>query len=192
MHPSGVDESDAVPVLRQLDEFSREQLGLSLPSFAPEVAMWAARLIYQISRFVICRDLGQEAIRMATSEPCPAPHGPETDWSADLTLRHLPALCKLARQVSNADPLLEVIRRLAAEWPLSSAGIPGLTGLRTDSIYSHPALLRLYADRVLAAGDTSRLGHRKLDAVLRADLGLHPDLAPAFAAKLFEDCHDTR
>ena len=80
---------------------------------------------------------------------------------------------------------------IAAAWPLSSVGINGLDNLRLESFADDSALLRLYADRIMAAGDASRLGDPRVDDLLRADLGLHHELAPAIAAKLFEKRHDT-
>ena len=183
-----VDDSDAVPVLQQLDGFAREELALDLPDFVPSAALWAARLFHQLCRFVVCRDIPIEQINAACAVVCPEGRGPDTDWSADLTLRHLPRLLQLARHLSNADPLVEQIKQVATAWPLSSVGIAGLgeTKLDLESFIHHPGLRRLYADRIFAAGDLSRLGHPQLDELLRADLGLHRELAPAIAEKLFQ------
>jgi hypothetical protein len=191
MHSSGADDTDSLPVLEQLDEFARDELALELPAFSPATALWAARLFHQLCRFIVCRDIPQEQINVACSIACPEPRGPETDWSADLTLRHLPNLFQLARHLSNADPLLEQMKKIATEWPLSSVGIGGLEKLNLDSFVHHPALRRLYADRMIAAGDRSRLGDARVDDLLRADVGIHRDLAPSVAAALFETSHDT-
>jgi len=129
--------------------------------------------------------MGEEQIVAAGRVPCPEPRGPETDWSVDLTLHHLPRLFELAQHLSNADPLVQQLRQIAAAWPLSSVGIPGLPDPQLDSFIGHPALRRLFADRILSASDTSRLGDARLDDFLRADLGLHPDLAPTIATRLF-------
>jgi hypothetical protein len=94
-------------------------------------------------------------------------------------------LFQIARHLSNADPLIEQIKLIAAAWPLSSVGIPELEGLHLDSLIGSPALRRMYADRIIAAGDSSRLGDEQLDDVLRGDLGIHRDLAPDIAGKLF-------
>jgi hypothetical protein len=77
------------------------------------------------------------------------------------------------------------MKRIASAWPLSSVGIAGLEKLRLEPFVSDPALRRLYADRIIAAGDTSRLGDPRIDDLLRADLGVHSELASAIAAKLF-------
>jgi hypothetical protein len=107
------------------------------------------------------------------------------DWSVDLVLRHLPRLFQMARHLSNADPLVQQMKQIAAAWPLSSAGITGLENLQLDFFIAQPALRRLYADRVLASGDVSRLGDARLDDLLRADLGMHRELAPVVSATLF-------
>jgi hypothetical protein len=190
-HSSGVDDTDALPVLERLDRFTRDELALELPTFSPATALWAGRLFHQLCRFIVCRDIPEEQINLACAVACPEPRGPETDWSADLTLRHLPNLFQLARHLSNADPLVGQIKRIAADWPLSSVGIGELDTLNLESFVHHPARRRLYADRINAAGDRSRLGHAQLDDLLRADIGIHRDLAPTVAAALFETSHDT-
>jgi hypothetical protein len=87
--------------------------------------------------------------------------------------------------LSNGDPLVQELKTLAAAWPLSSVGVPDLPPPNLDSFASHPALARLYADRIIAAGEASRLGNALIDDLLRADLGIHHHLAPELATKLF-------
>jgi hypothetical protein len=183
--PPEADDGDAVPLLRQIDASARNELALDLPAFSSEAALWAARLFHELCRFVVCRDIGEAQINAVCAVTCPAPRKPETDWSVDLTLRHLPRVFQLARHLSNADPLVEQLKQLGAAWPLSSVGMPGLQKLRLDSFVAHGGLRRLYADRIIAAGDTSRLGDPGVDELLRTDFGVHRDLAPAISAKLF-------
>jgi hypothetical protein len=87
--------------------------------------------------------------------------------------------------LSNGDPLVQELKKLAAAWPLSSVGVSDLTDLNLDTFIGHPALGRLYADRVVAAAETSRLGDPRVDDLLRADLGIHRDLAPEIANRVF-------
>jgi hypothetical protein len=182
---------DAVDVLRQMDELSRNELALELPAFSPEAALWGARLFYQLCGFVVCRDIGEEQIQAVCAVPCPEPRRPQSDWSVDLTLRHLPKLFKLATQLSNADPLIVQMKQVAAAWPMSSVGIAALGNVSIESFAADVALRRLYADRIIAMADSARLGDQRVDDLLRADLGAHHDLAPMIAAKLFETTHDT-
>jgi len=190
--PSNIDDSDAVPLLQELDSDARDEFALDLPAFSPDTALWAARLLCHLCRFVVCRDISEQQIKSACQVACPKPRGPETDWSADLTLRHLPKLYRLARHLSKADPLVGEMKRIAANWPLSSVGIDGLDKLNIHSFIDHPGLRRLYADRIICANDTPRLGEPRLGNLLRADLGVHRELAPAIAAKIFETTHDPR
>jgi hypothetical protein len=179
------DAPDAVDVLRQLDLIARAEFSLEAPRFSEPTAVWAARLFYQLCQFTVCRDISAAQINAACNVPCPETRGPETDWSADLTLRHLPKLFQLARHLSQADPLVQSMKQIAAAWPLSSVGIPGLENLQLESFIEPPGLRRLYADRIVAAEDSSRLNDPRVESMLRIDLGIHHELAPALAAKLY-------
>ena len=182
--PEGGD-AEALVILRALDELARNELALDAPPFSEDAALWAARLFHQLCLFTVCRDISAESIAAACGTPCPVSRGPDVDWSVDLVLRHLPRLFQMARHLSNADPLVQQMKQIAAAWPLSSAGITGLENLQLDSFIAQPALRRLYADRVIACGDISRLGDMRLDDLLRADLGMHRELAPVVSATLF-------
>jgi hypothetical protein len=183
--PSNTDDSDAVPLLEQIDAAARAEYALELPAFSEAAALWAARLFHQLCRFVACREIGEAEIKATCAIQCPESRSPETDWSVDLTMRHLRQLFQMAKHLSNADPLLEQMNLVAVAWPLSSVGIPALEGLRLDTFLAHPALRRIYADRIIAVGDTSRLGDEQLNDFLHGDLGVHRNLAPDIAGKLF-------
>jgi hypothetical protein len=183
--PLAEDVGDALSVLRQIDTLARREFVLALPEFTPAAALWAARLFYNLCQFTVCRDIGEEHVVNASHVSCPSPRGPETDWSVDLVLRHLPQLFQLARHLSNADPLVREMRQIAATWPLSSVGIADLDNVQIDSFISHPGLCRLYTDRITLESDTCRLGHARVDEMLRGDFGVHRELAPTLAAKLF-------
>jgi len=181
----GPDEA-ALSELVELNQRAEAELAGKPPGFSSEAALWAANLLYQICQFVVCRDIGEGQIAAAFANDCPAARGPESDWSADLLLRHLPALIRLAQQLSNGDPLVQELKKVAASWPLSSVGVTELTDLKLDTFIDQPALARLYADRIIAAADTSRLGDPRVDELLRADVGVHRELAPEIAKRLFD------
>jgi len=179
------DDHSAITGLEEIAACDRDTIAFELPEFSPAAAIWSARLFYQLCQFVTLRDIGEDKINAACAVACPVPRCPSTDWSVDLALRHLPGLFQIARNLSNADPLVEHLRRIARTWPLSSVGIPGLGEIHLDSFLGHPALRRLYADRIHVANDASRLGDARVDDVVRADIGIHRDLAPFLAARLF-------
>ena len=175
----------ALPLLHQLDTRHRLELAGEEPSLSEPAALWAARMLYYICQFIVCREIGEPEIKAVFARHCPALRGPATDWSVDLLLRHLPALFRSAKHLSNADPLLDEMRTLAAAWPLSSVGIPGLSDFNVDSFIEHPALAGLYVDRIIATTDLSRLGEARVDELLREALGFHRSLAPELALRLF-------
>ena len=101
-------------------------------------------------------------------------------YSADLTLRHLPALLELTSGLADADPVLVSLRRMAWTWPLSGVGVPwpeewGSPDLR--AIQGHPGLWRLYLDRVIQCGAKSNLRDESTQIAIRERLGNHPELA---------------
>lgn len=169
------------PLLQQLDERARADLALEAPAFSAEAALWSARLVYGIAQLIVCRDLSAEQIDQVFAKPCPTPPCPETTWSVDLTLRHLPRLFNMAKHLSSGDPLVDRLKALAEQWPLTSVGMPFAGAVNLG----HPALDRLYADRVFAAADLTRLADPQVADRLRADIGLHRELAPTISAKLF-------
>lgn len=173
--------------LAELAERDALDLAGGTPTFCARAAVWAAQLLHEACRFTVCRDLGEEAMRLSLGIPCPAPRGPETDWSVDLMFRHLPDVLRFARQLSSGDPLVVRLGELAVDWPLSSVGVPEAAGGSLDSFITHPTLRRRYADRILAQADFSRLGDPRVDELLRADLGLHRDLAPLLVARLWPE-----
>lgn len=175
-------EPGAMETLELLDAAARRELGFEAPPFEAPSALWASRLCYRACQLILCRDLGDEAIERSLTVPCPLPRSAPTDWSVDLTLRHLPRLIRMASSVSTGDPLVRHLKRVAADWPLSSIGVPGLQGpWRLEAIATHPGLWRLYVDRVTTAGDLARADDPRVAAQLRVDAGAHPELLPAFA-----------
>jgi hypothetical protein len=183
--PIAAPDESALSEVVDLNQRAQAELAGEPPGFSAETALWSANLLYQICQFVVCRDIGEAQIAAAFAQECPASRGPTADWSADILLRHLPALIRLAQQLSNGDPLVQDLKKVAATWPLSSVGVPELADLNLDTFIAHPALARLYADRIIAAVDTSRLGDPCVDDLLRADLGIHRELAPEIAKRLF-------
>lgn len=182
--PPEPDDAEALLVLRQVAERATEDIGESPPDLDPAAAVWAARRLYLAARAVAIPDLDAATTIDPSLPLCPSPRSPATDWSVDLSFRHLPDLIRLARARNIADPILQPLLDLARNWPLSSVG-GGEPADSLDSFLGHPALFRLYADRVLAENDISRLGDSRVAARLQADLGLHTGLAPRLVPYLF-------
>ncbi len=177
----------ALGVLAEWEQNARLELAGDPPEFISAAAGWAAIMVYDACRFVVCRDVSAEEVAAAFARKPPVARSPAVDWSVDVVLRQLPEVFRLARHLSPNDPLVKELQALAAVWPLSSVGITGLENLDLDSFIGHPALRQLYADRILAAEDVSRLGAPRCDAVLREALGAYHELSPTIARRLFPE-----
>jgi hypothetical protein len=97
---------------------------------------------------------------------------PDARASADLCLRHLPDLFRLALAHSPQDPLLDELRRLAAAHPLASPGIPAGEEAAEEP---DPAAARVQLDRLLARRDLERLARPVHASAARAALGAHAE-----------------
>jgi len=115
---------------------------------------------------------------------CPRPPDPVTCYSVDLLLRYLPDVAAMAHGIAEDDPLVESLRELGRQWPLSSVGMPELGTVDPGAFVDDPSLRALYVDRILERRDTSRLDHPAVRAAVQAALGLHHELAPEIISAL--------
>jgi hypothetical protein len=163
---------------------------LHVPSPVPEfhlpTARWAARILYRAFQFLLWRDAGAELVKKALTVAAPdCPDQASRLYSADLCLRYLPSLLKLAARLSPDDVLVHELHRIAREWPLSSAGIPGLEPPPDlSAVMAHSGLRCLFTERLIAAGDRTLLTDPAAADAVREALGAHPELAPALASSL--------
>jgi hypothetical protein len=172
-------------LLAAWEQAAREELSGQAPAFLAPAALWAAEIFYHACRCVSCRDIAETEMTRLLQKPCPVPRGAPTDWSVDLIFRQLPTLHRLARHLSQGDPLVQLLLQLALRWPLSSVGVALAESPDLSSFIDEPSLKRLYVDRILETGDVSRLGDPRIDDYLRAALGAYPELCPGIARKLF-------
>jgi hypothetical protein len=157
------------------------------PALDAAAAAWAAVTLYRACQYLVYRDADAEEVRAGLAEPCPSPASAAVFYSVDLMFRYLRDLVALSRGIAEQDPLVEALLRLAREWPLSSVGVRGVGEgkVEVSGFIEHPCLRRLYADRILAAADVSRLGDPRVKDAVREAIGGHPELAPpAIAAAL--------
>jgi MoxR-vWA-beta-propeller ternary system domain bpX4 len=171
--------------VREWDAVQRRELAFSAPELSLAAAEWAALRLYRGCQALICRDVAPDDLRRFLAEPCLEPAGAAaTVYSVDLVFRFLPDLVKLAQRVERGDPLVAELMKLARDWPLSSVGIADIGDVDAAQVLAHPSLRQLYIDRILAAGDTSRLHDPAVRLAARTSLGIFPALAPTIAAAL--------
>lgn len=173
--------------LRRMDRLAQAagaELAGEPPPLCTDSAGWAVQVFYDACRFMVCRDIGEPEVVASLKRPHPRARCAATDWSVDLIFRQLPELFRRARHLSRTDPLVRELHFLAVSWPLSSVGIPEVSGFDIGPFLSHRALRQLYVDRIVSRQDLCRLGDPRVDEALREALGGHPELAPELAAQL--------
>jgi hypothetical protein len=176
----------ASDVIETCDFVARTELAYHAPRLVPEVARWAAERLYGACQFLVYREVEADEVREGCAVPCLATGAisPDVCYSADLVLRYLPDVFALAQGIAREDPLIDGLRNLAREWPLSSVGIPEVGEVDVSGFIRHPGLRRLYADRIIERNDRSRLGDAAVVAAVREAIGAYPGLAPSIWAAL--------
>jgi len=173
-------DDDHPRILAAFDARARAELAGEAPALNMPAAAWALRMLVDACRFLVYRDIEAETIAGALRRQCPAAASADVWYSADLFLRYLPDLVRLARAAGEGDALVEHLLRLARDWPLSSVGISGVdvNADMVEKLMRHPALGQLYIDRMIDRRDASRMAPPAVRAALRATLGNYPELAP--------------
>jgi hypothetical protein len=180
--PERLDEA-----VRELDRLARAEMPFDAPALAPAAGEWALLLLYRGCQALVHREIDPDGVKDALSRPCPLAPSPEVVYSADVAFRFLPELTGLARGIAENDPLVAGLLALAKAWPLSSVGVKGVGDVNVQPFIRHPALRRLYADRVIEKADVSRLCDPAIREAVREALGAFPHLAPAIARALEEE-----
>lgn len=182
-------------VLAEWHREAVEDLGGPPLPFDEAAARHGAVLLFRAAWCYLHRDTpAREVTRLLHPTP-PTPSENLTaaaQFSADLTLRHLPALHRIALALAPGDPLLAALRSLAAAYPLSSPGFspdenfpPSADPDAWAILQNHAGLRQLFLDRVLAHADRAWMENAAIAAALTHSLGLHArTLAPHLPADL--------
>lgn len=184
VRPGKEELADAMPVLRKWEVQQRLALPGEPLEFDAAAALWGATSLYLAAALTIHREAGPEVIDELLSEPPPDRTQPAAHYAVDLTFRFLSDLVRLAKSASSDDPLVARLLDWSRAWPLSSVGMAGVGEVDAVPLRTSPLLVRLYVDRILAAGDENRLDADFVQQAVAVAIGDHPALAPKIAAKL--------
>lgn len=173
--------SDGLEVaLRELDKQTRFDGPAGLPDFDPIAAAWGVARLHAACVLFVHRDYEPDVLTAQLLAEFPASlDAPESHYSVDLALRHLPDIWGLARGVAPGDPLMAAMRRLGAQWPLSSVGLTRLGPVDATPLLANAGLRRLYVDRILQRAGQERAEDPDVAAALEAAIGNHRELARA-------------
>ncbi len=179
----GADAAAAMAGLPEAIAYADRRARQESPGVAPPLsipaAAWAATIFYHACRFLVYREFEPGIVVATLKTECPLPPGPSTAYSVDLTMRYLPDLVSLATGIAENDPLVEGLMLIARRWPLSSVGISIPTGVDASAFIEDRCLRTVYAERILARGDVSRLTSPAVRQVVREAIGMHGERWPA-------------
>lgn len=170
------DDDDRTAAADQLNQFyigDVSNMPGTAPVFNEAAALWAAEYLYRAMQLLLLRKEGPEAV----SKWLPAYEGEinaSAMYSADLSLRHLPLIFKLAKDWDPEDVLVMNISAITRQWPFSAVGTPFSESPSLPVVMADPSLRITYADRVAGARDLQRFKQDKAVAeIVTEALGAH-------------------
>ena len=168
------EEATLATVTRLLESWHRNAvLDLAGPAldFHPAAARWGAHLLYRAACLVAYRNLEEkDIVRWLQRDPMPDQSDPAAHFSADLCLRHWASLYRVARAVSEDDPLVKIMESIATAAPLTALGMHRAVD-PDHFIFRHAGLTQLFAERALERSDTTCLALPPVHQLVRSKLG---------------------
>ncbi|MGC4014502.1 MAG: hypothetical protein QM755_08315 [Luteolibacter sp.] len=171
---AGSDPEERKAIHRLLHGWHQEAIrdlpGPPLPYHAPG-AEWGAVRLVRAACFLAYRDIEPEEIpKGLPGTPLPDAELPEAHFSADLALRHWMDLFRMARALSEDDPLIAAMLEVAKVAPLAAVGLP-VELPRESPVFTHTGLCQLLAERAFHRKDRALLAHPRISALVRTKLG---------------------
>ena len=194
MFATAKEEKTVADLLR--GEYIKEVLNFpgAAPSFEPDAAVWAARIVFNASQLLLFREKDAQDIVELLS-PYSGPMTPAAILSADLCLRCLPDVIVKAREINPDDPLIGLLEDLLQVWHYSgigyfrlpegggepagaedSVGIDSMSGggeFDFSPILADDCLRLLYIDRVIERRVTALANLPELRPGILAVMGDH-------------------
>lgn len=154
-------------------------------SFDAAAALWAAEFIYKAIQLTLIRELDEKSIKQELQLYRGNIH-PAAICSADLTLRYMGDLRKLASGMAPGDRLLHYFDQLARQWPYSAIGWAPLPNKETlFDILKDEALRLLFLERLIEKKAMADIKKLQLTPWIQHLTGLYPsELLPEMYKRL--------
>jgi len=177
---------DDIPIRKAIQRYEslwRMQQPLEPPKFNVAAALKAATIFRSACEAVVYRRIEAELIEhLIRKTALVSGDDPRLHYSVDLVFHFLPQVVERAARVSESDPLLEVMRTVGRQWPLSSVGISGCEPQAIPAALRHVSLWRMYIYQIISRKDKSRLNIPLVREAVAAAIGPFPHLAPEFSS----------
>lgn len=186
-HESAFDKRQTHNAVTQFERVWRCELPGDPPEFVAESAVKATQILMAVCRSVVHREIRIEQTEQTITQVCLTDDDtPSLHYSVDLVLRFLPQVIERARRISESDTLLDLLKGIGRQWPLSSVGTKGCLPDQLPTALQHPCLWRMYVDRIISTKDLARVNIPSVRDAVGAALGPFPYLAPEFSAAIQE------
>jgi len=138
-------------ILNELDASYRKNFHREAPLLCLETSRWAAKVLYSICSLVVQRQHDVNVLHDLLQQR-PEVSSASQHYSADLWFHVFPELLKIIRLKSHDDPLIECIRGLCIQYPLSSlgSGFEDMEQADLKMILNNKSLLFFFVDRMLS------------------------------------------
>lgn len=185
-----LDAADPGVVRALLREWHEEAL-LDLPGpsliFDEKAALWGATHLLRAAWFYLDRESEPSEIERLLLSPPSIPMDAAAIFSADLALRYLPDIHRLAKTLAPGDPLTEALQNFAWKMPFSAVGIPpsDIADFNPDEtscsvIRSHSGLFGIFIDRIIQTNSSWWLDQPGIRDGIQTALGVYSrELAPS-------------
>ena len=164
----------------------RHFLPANPPTFAADVAVWAAEQFFLATHFLVARDTPDDEVAKLFEDNFRSIAKPVVDpvliYSVDLVFRFLPDLLRIGSMRGGPDPLYAELYAWARLFPFSSVAAKMTNGSEINNwnsiepIMNHQCLSRMYIDRIVAADAVHRLADESARQRLHQDVGEYPEL----------------
>lgn len=183
---TSTDEREALKLLQHYYSEDILEMPVTAPSFNEQAALWAAKYFYTAVQLTVLRD-ESEAVINEKLLPFDGIMDASAMYSADLVLRYLPTLLKLAKGLSPADLLVTALEQTAAAWPFSSVGIETTVIKNESVIFSDASLSIAYTDRLITARDIKRISGTEIKQHVLCAAGIHLETFWPEASTIFKN-----
>jgi hypothetical protein len=166
------DQQGALVLLLELYQRDKLAMPYDAPPFDPEAALWGAKYIFYVCQLILLRNV-EESEMQQYLQSFEGERSASAIYSADLLLRFLPDLFRLASGLSPEDPLVVNLKNTALGWPFSAVGLKNVVSQADAVILEDRSLRYAYIDRIIQFKDVERLKGAHEMELLKEVLGEH-------------------
>ena len=170
----GENECEEVQVFLR-EEYQKESLNWPHrpPPFDPEVAVWAAKIIYFSAQLILYREHEKDDIEQLLTE-FPGVRNPAAHISADLCLRFLPHFIYQLNLIDPEDELITKLETILQKWPYSVIKYSGNVAVDFGPEFlENKCLHQLCIDRIIKYKKLKLALHPKFKSGVTASLGMY-------------------